>query len=154
MSSDVTPIRPEPEDLRSAEQKDLDDVSRDVAAALQDSLPDDCSFALFIYRPNGSTKYISSGSAEDVDAIITRWRAAVFKRPEPVPDQPGRPTPGDRRYSKYFRRNIELVSYTDDRHWTFHVDGAPAGSFLPNQSPWSKMPPAKNDVDDKRSRGV
>lgn len=146
MTDEVTPIRPGLEDLRSAEQKELDESSLEVASALQDSLPDDCSFALFIYRPNGATKYISSGSTEDVDAIITRWRAAVFKRPEPVPETPGRPRPGARRWSPFFGRNIELVAFTDDDHWIFRVDGEPAHVTLKNQTPWSQMPPERKDL--------
>lgn len=70
--TDPTPIRP------AINKKELDDVSHELAESLQKSLPEDVSFALFIYRPDGSVKYISSGQLDDVDTIIERWRAKVF----------------------------------------------------------------------------
>jgi hypothetical protein len=50
----------------------------------------------------------------------------------------GKPSPGERRYSRYFRRWITLVAYIDDNHWSFRVDGGPG--ILTAQAAWSAMP--------------
>lgn len=66
---------------RAADKQELEDASHSIAESLQGALPEGVSFALFLYRDDGSVKYISSGSLEDADTIMARWRAKVFGGP-------------------------------------------------------------------------
>lgn len=131
---DIVPI--------DAKRKELEDASHAIAESLQAAIPEDCRYALFIYRPDGSSKYISSGQLTDVDNVITRWRAKVFGRPERVVDRPPAPKPGDLKYSNFFGCNVRLVKYESDRVWWFERVGK--SGVARAQTPWSQMPPERN----------
>lgn len=129
---DVVPI--------DVKRKELEDASHAIAESLQAAIPEECRYALFIYRPDGSSKYISSGELNDVDSVITRWRAKVFGRPEPVDRKPV-PRPGELRWSGFFGCNVRLVEYRGDRDWSFERVGKPGVARA--QTAWSAMPPAR-----------
>jgi hypothetical protein len=77
MSEDLTGVTPI---ATRIERKEMDEYSHDVAAALEEALPEDVKFALFLYRRDeaGSVKYISNGSLDDANAIVERWKQKVF----------------------------------------------------------------------------
>lgn len=76
---DLTPATSIPARL---EKQELEEYSLELANAIGSALPDDVYFALFIYKDDGSSKFISDAKEmADVDVIVDRWKAKVFGGP-------------------------------------------------------------------------
>jgi hypothetical protein len=69
---DVVPI--EPKIIKG----ELDDYSQEIAGVISDALPDDVQFGLFLYKSDGSVKFIGDGELADVDVVVDRWKRKAF----------------------------------------------------------------------------
>lgn len=64
------------------DKQELEEYSLSLANAIGSALPDDVYFALFIYKADGSSKFISDAmDLADVDVIVDRWKEKVFGGP-------------------------------------------------------------------------
>jgi hypothetical protein len=103
---DVTPIEPR------IVKGELDDYSHEIAGVISGALPDDVNFALFIYKDDGSTKFIGDGELADVDVVVDRWKRKVFGGD--LAQDPSWNAAAEVRRLRMYLVNVEIPDCPDD----------------------------------------